>query len=82
MLKKFSLLSLSAAVLASMSINGVPTVAQAVTLKWHTFIPPVANPSKFYKPWAAKIAKDSGGKLKVKLFWTMQLGGKPTQLLD
>ena len=71
MLKKFSLLTLSGAVLSVMSFNGVPTPAQAVTLKWHTFIPPVANPSKFYKPWAAKIAKDSGGKLKIKMFWTM-----------
>jgi len=82
MLKKLSVFALSGAVVGAMSLSSAPAEAQGVTLKWQTFIPPVANPSKFYKPWAAKIAKDSGGKLKVKLFWTMQLGGKPTQLLD
>ena len=49
----------------------------------HTFIPPVANPSKtFMKPWAKKVSESSGGKLKVQIFWAMQLGGKATQLLD
>ncbi len=82
MLKKFSVITLSGAVLAAMFLSSTPAQSQSVTLKWHTFVPPVANPSKFYKPWAAKIAKESGGKLKIQLFWTMQLGGKPTQLLD
>lgn len=82
MLKKFSVLALSGAVVSAMSLSSTPVDAQTVTLKWQTFIPPVANPAKFYKPWAAKIGKDSGGKLNVKMFWTMQLGGKPTQLLD
>ncbi len=57
--------------------------AAEVTLRMHTFIPPVANPSKtFMIPWAKKVAESSGGKLKVQIFWAMQLGGKPTQLLD
>lgn len=60
-----------------------PADAGAQTLRMHTFIPPVANPSKtFLIPWAKKIGEASGGKLKVQPFWTMQLGGKPTQLLD
>jgi TRAP-type C4-dicarboxylate transport system substrate-binding protein len=33
-------------------------------------------------PWAEKIEKESGGKLKIQLFWSMQLGGKAPQLLD
>ena len=57
--------------------------SQAVTLRMHTFIPPVANPSKtFLIPWAKKIESDSGGSLKVQAFWVMQLGGKAPQLLD
>ena len=57
--------------------------AQEVTLRMHTFIPPVANPSKtFLSPWAEKISQDSGGRIKVQPFWAMQLGGKATQLLD
>ncbi|MEK9677100.1 MAG: hypothetical protein VW169_01740, partial [Rhodospirillaceae bacterium] len=70
MLKKFSVITLSGALLAAMSLSSTPAQSQSVTLKWHTFVPPVANPSKFYKPWAAKIAKESGGKLKIQLFWT------------
>ncbi len=57
--------------------------AADVTLRMHTFIPPVANPSKtFLIPWAKKIGEASGGKLKVQPFWAMQLGGKAPQLLD
>ena len=57
--------------------------ARSETLRMQTFIPPVANPGKtFLTPWAEKIAKDSGGKLKIQPFWAMQLGGKAPQLLD
>ena len=57
--------------------------ARAETLRMQTFIPPVANPGKtFLTPWAEKIAKESGGKLKIQPFWAMQLGGKAPQLLD
>ena len=57
--------------------------AETVTLRMQTFIPPVANPGKtFLIPWAKKIEKDSGGRIKVQPFWVMQLGGKAPQLLD
>lgn len=83
MMKKL-LVSVSAiaAISASAAIT-VPAHAADVTLRMHTFIPPVANPSKtFLIPWAKKIAKASGGKLKIQPFWAMQLGGKAPQLLD
>lgn len=74
---------LAAAVVAAASVVAVPTASEAVTLRMHTFIPPVANPGKtFLLPWAKKIEKDSGGKLKIQPFWAMQLGGKAPQLLD
>jgi TRAP-type C4-dicarboxylate transport system substrate-binding protein len=54
-----------------------------INLRMHSFIPPVANPAKTWLiPWAKKINKASGGKMKVKTFWKMQLGGKPQALLD
>lgn len=57
--------------------------AQQATLRMHTFIPPVANPAKtFLIPWAEKVTKESGGKLKIQPFWAMQLGGQAPQLLD
>ena len=57
--------------------------AQEVTLRMHTFIPPIANPGKtFLAPWAEKVTKESGGRLKVQPYWAMQLGGQAPQLLD
>ncbi len=59
-----------------------PARSAEVTLRMHTFIPPVANPGKtFLAPWAKKIGKASNGRIKVQPFWAMQLGGKPPQLL-
>jgi TRAP-type C4-dicarboxylate transport system substrate-binding protein len=60
-----------------------PAAAQEVTLRLHSFIPPVANPMKhFLIPWAEKIEKDSQGRIKVQVFPSMQLGGKAEQLLS
>jgi TRAP-type C4-dicarboxylate transport system substrate-binding protein len=61
------------------------TLAQAadVTLRFHQFLPPQATiPSKAITPWAQKIEKESGGRIKIQLFPTMQLGGKPPELFD
>ncbi|NNE84382.1 MAG: TRAP transporter substrate-binding protein [Alphaproteobacteria bacterium] len=71
-----------AAVPALTEMPGI-SQAQQETLRMHTFIPPVANPGKtFLIPWAEKIGKDSGGRIKIQPFWAMQLGGKAPQLLD
>lgn len=60
-----------------------PVQAQEVTLRMHTFIPPLANPAKtFLVPWAKKIGEASKGRIKVQPFWAMQLGGKTPQLLS
>jgi TRAP-type transport system periplasmic protein len=57
--------------------------AEEVTLRVHTFMPPVANPFKhFLIPWADKVAADSKGRIKVQLYPAMQLGGKAPQLLQ
>ena len=82
MSNKLTALAMAGAALATLSIGSIPAHAADVTLRWQTFVPPVANPAKFYKPWAAKIEKESGGKLKIQQFWAMQLGGKAPQLLD
>ena len=76
---------LALAVLGIVAAVVRPPVAEAqqVTLRFMTFIPPVANPAKtFLIPWAKKINEASGGKLKIQQFWSMQLGGKAPQLLD
>jgi len=75
--------ALAGAAITALTLAAAPAMAQDVTLRMHTFIPPVANPGKtFLAPWAAKIEKDSGGRLKIQPFWAMQLGGKAPQLLD
>lgn len=61
-----------------------PAFAQAqVTLKLHHFLPPVANGhAKMLAPWAKMVEADSGGKIKIDIFPSMQLGGTPPQLYD
>jgi len=57
--------------------------AQQVVLKVHHFVPPGANPqTKLIQPWCDKIAKESGDRLKCRIFPSMQLGGTPPQLFD
>jgi TRAP-type C4-dicarboxylate transport system substrate-binding protein len=83
MLKLFKGAAIAGAAVAALTASAGVTQAQEVTLRMHTFIPPVANPSKtFLIPWAEKVGKDSGGRIKVQPFWVMQLGGKAPQLLD
>jgi len=61
-----------------------PAFAQAqVTLKLHHFLPPVSNGhTKMLAPWAKSVEQDSGGKIKIDIFPSMQLGGTPPQLYD
>ncbi len=60
----------------------LPAAAQE-TFKIHHFVPPKAPPSaRFMMPWADKVEKESGGRLKFQLFPSMQLGGTPPQLVD
>ena len=61
-----------------------PAFAQAqVTLKLHHFLPPVSNGhAKMLAPWAKMVEQDSGGKIKIDIFPSMQLGGTPPQLYD
>ncbi len=57
--------------------------AADVTLRFHQLLPPQATiPKLAIEPWAKKVEKDSGGRIKVQLFPSMQLGGKPPELFD
>jgi TRAP-type C4-dicarboxylate transport system substrate-binding protein len=57
--------------------------AQTTTLRFHQMLPPQAViPAQAIKPWAEKVEKESGGRIKVQLFPSMQLGGKPPELFD
>ncbi|MGE0233102.1 MAG: TRAP transporter substrate-binding protein, partial [Flavobacteriaceae bacterium] len=57
--------------------------AQEFNFKLHQFLPAQsAIPGNFLKPWAEKVEKESGGRIKIELFPSMQLGGKPPSLID
>lgn len=52
-------------------------------LRIHHFLPPQApTPANFIEPWARKVEKESGGRIKVEIYPAMQLGGKPQSLFD
>ena len=79
---------------ATMALLGAATAAtfsgQAlaqqpeVTLRLHQMLPQQAPlPSIGLIPWAEKIEKESGGRIKIQLFHAMQLGGgSPATLFD
>ncbi len=74
--------ALAGVVALGFSFSPTPAAAQDVTLRVHSFLPPVANPMKhFVIPWAQKVERESNGRIKVQVFPSMQLGGKAEQLL-
>ena len=76
------IVALAGLLVLGLALSPTPAASQDVTLRLHTFLPPVANPVKhFMVPWAEKIGKDSNGRIKVQIFPAMQLGGKAEQLL-
>jgi TRAP-type C4-dicarboxylate transport system substrate-binding protein len=58
-------------------------LAQEVTLKLHQFLPAQANvPKLVLDVWADNVEEDSGGRIKVDRYPSMQLGGRPPELMD
>jgi len=81
-MSKFRMTALALGVLVVAAV-AAPVRAQEVTLRLHTFVPPVSNPPRtFLIPWMERVNKASNGRLKVQGYWSMQLGGKAPQLLD
>lgn len=57
--------------------------AADITLRLHQFLPPQAPiPSKAINTWIKQVEEQSEGRIKIKHFPSMQLGGKPPELLD
>jgi TRAP-type C4-dicarboxylate transport system substrate-binding protein len=82
-MKQYRTAMLATAFAAGLALTPMPGATQEVTLRLHTFLPPVANPVKhFMVPWSQKVEKESKGRIKVQIYPSMQLGGKPTQLLE
>ena len=78
-----NMLKCSIAAAVAFGAMSVSAFAQDVTLRFHQMLPPQATiPAKAIKPWAEKVMKESGGRIKVEQFDAMSLGGKPPELYD
>jgi TRAP-type C4-dicarboxylate transport system substrate-binding protein len=67
----------------AIGLSAGAAAAQEVTLRCQHFLPPKGSvPLYFIVPWAEKIEKESGGRIKVEVYPAMQLGGKPPALYD
>jgi TRAP-type C4-dicarboxylate transport system substrate-binding protein len=56
---------------------------EPIKLRMSHFLSPMApSQTKLFKPWADRVEKDSGGRIKCEIYPAMQLGGKPPQLFD
>lgn len=71
----------AALVLAAAALSGITTAPQAQEIRLSTFVPPVhVIYREILTPWAADVAKATNGEVKVTLYPSMQLGGKPPEL--
>lgn len=85
---KINLLKNTVAIAMAGAIGVFATTTQAaaadvITLKLHQSLPAQANISKkIAKYWGDNIEKMSDGRIKVEHYSSMQLGGKPAELVD
>jgi TRAP-type C4-dicarboxylate transport system substrate-binding protein len=77
-------LPLALAVAAAAALAVPPgAAAQEVILRLHQMLPPqAAIPAKALTPWIAKVEQESGGRITVEHYPSMQLGGAPPALYD
>jgi len=68
-------------ILGVVMLAGVATPSRAQELRLSTFVPPVhVIYREILIPWAEEVAKATNGEVKVTLYPSMQLGGKPPEL--
>ena len=73
---------LAVAAAAATVVLATPVAAQTV-LKAHSFSGPQAPDQALHLvPWAEKVNKAAGGRLKIEVYTNMQLGGKPADRLQ
>jgi len=81
-MKAFNFTLKGVAVGAALAAFSSGAVAQT-TLKLHHFLGPKAPAhTKMLVPWAQRVEKASGGKVKIEVYPSMSLGGKPPQLIN
>ena len=77
------LAGVATAAAVGLGLSATASVAQDVTLRMHQFLPAQANvPKNILIPWLEKIEAESEGRIKIDHFGSMQLGGRPPELID
>lgn len=76
-------LNLVGAAALAAGFSAGPVAAQDVTLTLHQFLPPQATvPKQILDVWADNVEAASDGRIKIERFPSMQLGGRPPELMD
>ncbi|MCG6875581.1 MAG: TRAP transporter substrate-binding protein [Betaproteobacteria bacterium] len=71
------------AVGAALALVAGSAAAQQITLKLHHLLGPKSPAhTQMLTPWARNVEKASGGKVKIEIYPSMSLGGKPPQLIN
>lgn len=81
-MRKHRIVSTFAAVAALAALSSGAN-AQQITLKLHHLLGP-KSPAQvmMLAPWAQRVEKATGGKVKIEIYPSMSLGGKPPQLIN
>lgn len=81
-LTRKSFLNMVGAAALAMGVGGAAQ-AQEVTLSLHQFLPAQANvPKLILDVWADNVEAASDGRIKIDRYPSMQLGGRPPELMD
>lgn len=81
--RRVFLASLTASLAAPAILRRARSDAPLATLKLHHFFSSVSGAhERFLVPWARQVEAQSGGRIRIDIFPSMQLGGAPAQLLD
>ena len=73
------------AVLGALAAFGPTDTVRAAdyTMRFHHLSPPVSAAHRlFFTPWTKRVHEQSGKRLKIDIYPSMQLGGRPPQLID
>ncbi len=78
-----ALLSAVALSAALSGLSAVPAHAAEVTLRFHQMLPSMAPiPRLAVRSWIKAVEEASGGRIEIKQYDSMSLGGKPPELFD
>jgi TRAP-type C4-dicarboxylate transport system substrate-binding protein len=68
---------------AALAVAATTAQAQEYTFKLHHFLSPKApSQTAMLEPWARAVEENSGGRVKIEIYPSMTLGGKPPELIQ